>query len=161
MIKLRNVTLALAAAGAAMLLTGLARAETFSFTSTTEVTSQILIPMPTGVVDASTWFKGSSSGVFSKRGEVSSTFVCSSMTNPPNETFAAGTRCDVTEKDGSTFAIYAGCNFVNKERTESICLGGLIGKTGAYKDRAGTISWNQKQSGPSTGAATGAGVWNE
>ena len=161
MIKLRSIALTLAAAGAAMLLGGFAHAETFSFTSTSEVTSQVSIPLANGVMAGSAWIKGNSSRVSSKTGESTSTFVCASHTNRPSELYNLVNMCDVTEKDGGTFGILAGCNFLNKERTESNCIGGLFGKTGVYKDRRGTISWHIKQNAEGKAASTGAGVWNE
>lgn len=161
MTRLRTIPFTAAVACVALLFTGLAHAETFSFVSTSEITSQIAIPLPTGAVAAASWIKGSSTAVDSKRGELSNTFVCSGSTNPPTEAFHLATLCDVTGKDGDNFSIFAGCNFLNKERTESNCVGGLVGKAGAYKDRRGSITWNQKQTGEATSVSTGAGVWNE
>lgn len=161
MTRLASISMASAAAFVTMLFTGLAHAETFSFTTTSETISQIIIPLPRGGVAAASWIKGSSTGVDSKGTDVSGTYVCSGRTNPPNDTFHLGTLCDVTGKGGDAFSIYAGCSFLNKERTESSCVGGLVGKAGTYKDRKGTITWHGKQTAEKTGTSIGAGVWNE
>lgn len=155
--------LILAMAGLTTLMTGTANAETFSFTSSAEVTNQVMMTLPNGAVAGAVWVNGKSEATNSKRGKITSTFACGSSTNPPSDLFHTRQFCEVTEEDGSAFGIFSGCNFLNKERSEQNCVGGLVGKTGVYKDRRGTISWNNKSDAPGgkKSTAVGAGVWNE
>ncbi len=64
--------------------------------------------------------------------------------------------CDVSQGDMVTSSVLFGCNYINEEKTESNCVGGLIGKDGDYKGKSGTIAWH----GTADGAA-GAGHWND
>ena len=120
-----------------------------------------MMPTPGGGVMGSVWVSGSSKTKYSKGEKATNTFVCASNTNPPSELFHQQTFCDVADNDNDTFSIFGGCNFLNAERTESTCVGGLIGKTGAYAGRGGSITWHGKISDGATVEATGAGVWNE
>ena len=153
---LRKIIVGTMIAGGTMVLATVSHAESFSFTSTSKATNQISIPFPKRP-GGSRWIAGKTNVVDSKRGKLTNTFVCSSMSNAPSDLFDLRVHCDVTEKEGETFGIYGGCNYVNTERSVFNCVGGLIGKAGAYKGRVGSITWNQNREG----AASGAGVWNE
>lgn len=156
MYLLRKILVGTMIAGGTMVLATVSHAQSFSFTSTSKATNQISIPFPKRP-GGSKWIAGKSNIVDSERGKLGNTFVCSSMTNPPSDLFDLRVQCDVTEKEGETFAIYGGCNYVNTERSAMNCVGGLIGKAGAYKARRGSITWHQN----AEGSANGAGVWNE
>jgi len=84
------------------------------------------------------------------------TSKCVSMMQPPNgNIFAVHVACDVTRK-GAVYTIAAGCNFMNKEKTETSCVGGLKGKAGELEGRTGSITWHTKG-----GISKGTGQWHE
>jgi len=63
--------------------------------------------------------------------------------------------CDIVSKY-RTFSAPIVCNFVDKAGTETSCVGGLVGKTGAYAGRRGTLTLHGKGA-----AAKGTGQWLE
>ena len=87
MTKLGNISVALVTAGVAMLFATFAQAQTFTFESTSEVTSQIAVTLPNGVVVAAISVSGSSTGTDSSGDDASNTFVCSLLSEPPSERF--------------------------------------------------------------------------
>lgn len=85
---------------------------------------------------------------------VSSTFKCISMTQPGNDKiFDAHMMCDVTASDG-TFTSAWGCNTMGKD--QQACVGRLLGQTGAYANRYGSVTTHNK-----AGVGAGAGQWFE
>jgi hypothetical protein len=78
------------------------------------------------------------------------------MMQPPNANiFAVHVACDVT-REATVYTVAAGCNFMNKERTETSCVGGLKGKAGEFKGLTGSITWHTKG-----GISKGTGQWHE
>ena len=85
-----------------------------------------------------------------------SDWECVSMANPTNsKIFDAHMACDVVDKDGS-FSLVLGCQVINPEDGTASCVGGMKGKTGAYKDRYGNFSQISKGG---TGNGKGSGQW--
>lgn len=84
-----------------------------------------------------------------------SSFSCMSMTQPPNsQIFETHVVCDMTSPRGNASMVF-GCIPLNPEKTEMNCMGGMSGKSGSYKDRAGTITAHITPKGN-----TGTGQWN-
>jgi len=133
---------------------GAMAAETFTVTSTSEVTSTISVPTSDGGAAIAVASKGNAKIVNSDGSKANSTFVCQAQTRPPSEIFRQVGVCDVTDSDG-TFGILFGCNFTNKEMTAANCWGGMVGKSGSYEGRSGTMSW-----AGADGASSGTGQWN-
>lgn len=131
-------------------------ADTFTTSSTSEVTSAISLSMGDGSTVAAVSNKGSSKAAYADGSKTTSTFVCQAQTRPPHENFRTVGLCDVTDSSGDTFGILFGCNPTNQEETESNCWGGMVGKTGAYEGRSGTITWH----GAEDGKSNGSGQWN-
>jgi hypothetical protein len=78
---------------------------------------------------------------------------CISMTQPANaQVFNVHMMCDTADSDG-TYTSYWGCTILGP--TEHSCIGGMLGLTGAYAKRSGTITGHIKGT-----TATGTGQWN-
>jgi len=82
--------------------------------------------------------------------------VCVSMRQPPNnQIFDSHIACEVTVSDG-TFSAVFGCTLLDAKTNEMSCVGGLRGKSGAYKGKMGTITNYVKN-----GSSKGTGQWYE
>lgn len=82
------------------------------------------------------------------------TFKCISMTQPANDKiFDAHMMCDVADSDG-TFTSAWGCTMLAND--QQACVGRLLGQTGAYTKRSGSVTSQNK-----AGSVVGAGQWFE
>jgi hypothetical protein len=81
-------------------------------------------------------------------------FSCISMTQPANsQIFNAHMMCNISDASG-TYTSAWGCS--GQQATGMACVGRLMGQTGAYAGRMGTISGSGKGM-----AQTGAGQWDQ
>jgi hypothetical protein len=98
---------------------------------------------------------GTSNVTWADGKKTSDSYSCIALSQPPRDSvFMSHSICDASNSSGSYTAVW-GCNFMDKERTEMSCVGGLYGKTGAYAGRGGTITFHGKG-----GVGTGTGQWN-
>ena len=146
----------LCAAGAALMLSTTAVAESFSFTSTGEGTGGVSIPMANGATAGAGSSAGTTNWTWASGKKSTSTYVCYSMTDRAGELFALRGMCESTQDGEVVSSVMFGCNYLNEERTETNCVGGLIGRAGAFEGKTGTISWHGKD-----GTSNGAGHWND
>lgn len=84
--------------------------------------------------------------------KVTETYTCIGMTQPPRDSvFQFSTICDSTGPNGDASSVW-GCNFVKPDSNEISCVGGLVGKTGSYAGRRGTVTFHGVNgNGPGTG----------
>ena len=141
---------------AALCISTFASAESFSFTSTSEPTSGISVALPDGRTVGIGSNKGVSAITWASGATTENSFVCSTATQPESELFASTGVCEITDTDGSQGSIIFGCNPINEDGTETNCVGGLVGKSGIYEGRRGTIGWHGK-----VATSAGAGHWND
>ena len=126
--------------------------EIFTFTSTSEpgTTIEGTFRGTAGVAGA---VSGTSQGKFVESGEeLANTFDCVAMSQPPGGTFMSNVVCEVTGLTGA-YQVFAGCNVVGEE--EQSCVGGLVGVSGEYEGRRGSITWHAQGN-----ASKGTGIWH-
>lgn len=131
-------------------------AEKFTYESTGEVTGQVGIPGPGDAIIGGTSQSGTTNMVWASGKKESNGYSCISMTRPPSELFAVQGICNAKNKAGDEYGVLFGCNYTNAERTESNCVGGLTGMSGALAGKNGSISWHGSVAG-----ASGTGQWND
>jgi hypothetical protein len=135
---------------------GSANAQTFNFESKNDTPVVVGGIGPDAGSYIGTYVTGSGVSTYADGSKLKSKSKCVSMMQPPNGgIFAVHVACDVTG-EAAVFSVAAGCNFMNKEKTETSCVGGLKGKTGELKDRTGSITWHTKG-----GTSKGTGQWHE
>ena len=85
---------------------------------------------------------------------VTESYTCIGTTQPPRDSvFMFNSICDATGPNGD-YSVVWGCNFLNRERTNLSCVGGLVGKTGSYASRRGTVTYHGVD-----GKGSGTGQW--
>lgn len=131
-------------------------AEKFTFEASGEVTGQVGVPAPDGTVIGGSSLSGTTNIVWASGNKESNDYTCMSMSRPPSELFAIQGICNAKNAAGDEFGTLFGCNYTNEERTESNCVGGMTGMTGALAGKNGTMSWHGTPEGSS-----GSGQWND
>lgn len=152
--KVTKTIAALVAFGMAFALP--ASAETFSFTSSGEPTGGIEVPMPDGNNVTAGTSAGTTTWTWASGKSSTSTYVCHVMSQRPGEMFNVHGVCDSSEDGKISSSVLFGCNYTNAEKTQSNCVGGLIGRGGQFEGKSGTISWHGSPEG-----SVGAGQWTD
>ena len=133
-----------------------ANAQTFHFESKNDTPVMVGGLGPDGGNYVGSYVTGSGVTTNADSSKLKATTKCVSMMQPPNgNIFAVHVACDV-KREGAEYGIAAGCNFMNKEKTETSCVGGLKGKAGELEVRTGSITWHTKD-----GISKGTGQWHE
>ena len=151
---MHNLTrLALAAAALGLNATA-AQAQTVTFQTTQTSVVNTGAPVPGGAPIAGVYQTGTQVITSADGKKVTETFTCIGTTQPPRDAvFQFSSVCDSTGPNGDTSSVW-GCNFVSMERNEISCVGGVIGKTGAYTGRRGTMTYHGVN-----GSGSGTGQW--
>jgi hypothetical protein len=146
---------AIACLGAAAAFLGVASAE--SFTTSGKAT---MAPVQVGGMSAdgrpygANYWTGSTDAVWASGKKTKSTDTCISMSQPPNDSvFMIHVMCEVKDENGTFDAIF-GCSPLNRDATSLTCYGGLMGKTGAYQGKRGSMT-----SYGSAAGTKGSGQW--
>jgi hypothetical protein len=135
---------------------GSANAQTFNFESKSDAPVVVGGIGPDGGSYVGSYNTGNGVSTYADGSKLKSTSKCVSMMQPPNANiFAMHVACDVT-REATIYTVAAGCNFMNKEKTETSCVGGLKGKAGKLEGRTGSITWHTKG-----GISKGTGQWHE
>lgn len=133
-----------------------ANAEMFTFASTNDEMTEVGAMGPDGTPFGGSFWTGKGKTTQADGSKSDYTYTCVSVSQPPRDsTFQTLGSCDVTASDG-TFSVAMGCNWLDAERTGLGCVGGLMGKTGAYEGRRGAITNHA-----SGGKSKGTGQWYE
>jgi hypothetical protein len=156
--SLRNRAVSSAIAACALIGASAAHAQpaadTFVFTS--KANSQVLLGSDgTGTNPYSgAYFTGTTTGTMADSSTISAKYTCISMTQPPSgKIFDLHMLCDATDSTG-TYSAVMGCTIIDAATANLSCIGGLYGKTGAYKGRGGTLTNHALGD-----SATGTGQW--
>jgi hypothetical protein len=145
--------LALAAAALSLSATA-AQAQTFTYTTTQTKVVNTGTPVPGGAPIAGTYQTGTQVVTTADGKKVTESFTCIGTTQPPRDSvFQFSSVCDSTGPNGDTSSVW-GCNSVSTERNEISCVGGVIGKTGSYAGRRGTMTFHGVG-----GSGSGTGQW--
>lgn len=139
---------------AALAISSAASGQAFTYSSSASAPSMVVGGVaPDGRPFGAQAFSGTSETMMEGKA-VKNTFKCVTMTQPANDqVFAYHMMCDVAAPDG-TFTSAWGCSILGKE--ESSCIGRLLGQTGAYAKRGGSITGHSKGT-----MSVGAGQWNK
>jgi len=150
----RLTKLALAAA-ALSLTAAAAQAQTYTFQSTQTKMVATGGTEPDGTPFGGSFQTGTKVVTMAGGKSVSETWTCIGVTQPPRDSvFHMNAVCDSTGPSGDAATVW-GCNFINRERTEISCVGGIYGKTGAYAGKRGTVTFHGVN-----GTGSGTGQWN-
>lgn len=151
---------------AAVLLLGAssaaAKAETFTFSTTSTATNQIIAAVANDKPVVAAFATGSGQNVYASGKKTTDTFNCANWSATAGSIFQTYGACVYTELTGDQASIVIGCDFTNKAQTEADCWGGLTGTVGSVANKTGTISWHQKLGADGkSGTASGTGQWND
>lgn len=133
---------------------GTAHAGHFSFEAKNSDLTVIGGTGPSGTGYVGTHSSGTVKTIKADGSEVDGTWECVSMASPINsKIFDTHMACTVKNSDGN-FTLIQGCQMMNEDGSESSCVGGLQGKTGAYKGKDGNFSQYGKGD-----KVSGSGQW--
>lgn len=143
----------IAGALCALTICSAASAQTFTYKSTANPPAMTVGGVaPDGRPFGANGFSGTSEAMMNGKA-MSSSFKCIEMTQPANDQiFNAHMMCDVVAADG-TYTSAWGCTILGKD--EQSCVGRLLGQTGAYAKRSGSITGHAKGM-----MSTGTGQWD-
>lgn len=146
----------LALASAALSLTATAaQAQSFTFQATQAKAVATGSTAPDGTPFGGVYSTGTQVISMADGKKVTESYSCIGTTQPPRDAvFQFSTICDATGPNGDTSSVW-GCNFLNRERTEVACVGGVYGKSGSYAGKRGTVTWHGVN-----GSGSGTGQWN-
>lgn len=135
-----------------------ANAQMFTFTTKdNDGRKELGTTSPEGAPIMGAYWTGVGNTTWADGKKMKDSYSCVSTTQPPRDAvFAVHLICDSASTDG-TFSSTWGCNPLNAEGTEVGCVGGFIGKTGAYAGKRGSASFH----GKADGTGKGAGQWYE
>lgn len=148
---------------AALLADGPASAavEGFTFTGTSQVTAQVA-QTSSGRLITTTYTsinREMTSAADGKKSSLVGTCVLRSQRGMGGKIVATG-ECQLNDGIG-TFKTVVSCATMNAEATVSQCSGDLLGSSGKYQGRAGTMTWQSTQSADRrSDSASGSGQWN-
>jgi hypothetical protein len=147
--SLTKLALAAAALG---LSAGAAQAQTFTFQATQTSAVQTGTAFPDGGSIGGVYSTGTQVVTMADGTKVTETYSCIGTTQPPRDSvFQFSTVCNSTGPNGTTSSVW-GCNYVNRERNEVGCVGGIYGKSGAYAGKRGSMTFHGVNgTGPGTG----------
>lgn len=138
------------------LSTSVARAESFTYLSQGDAPTLIGGNTPEGVPYGGTFQTGKGATTWADGSKSNYSYKCVSTIQPPRDAiFMAHMACDVTAPDG-TFSVSFGCNPIAGKADEQGCVGGLLGKSGRYAGRRGSVTNHGKGT-----VSLGTGQWYE
>lgn len=141
-------------------MTGVANAETFSFTGKNANGDQIGGPGAGGkpvIAGASTF---SNDEVWASGKKMKSSGKCMAWSASPTSGFAVEGICTGSDDNGGFFVQFS-CIARGAKNAESDCWGGLTGTSGKYQGKMGTASWHGHQDADGKGSTSvGAGNWD-
>ncbi len=149
---MNNLTKLIVSAAALSLSVTAAQAQTFTFQAIQAKAVQTGAAVPGGTPVAGVMSTGTQHVTMADGKKVTETYTCIGSTQPPRDSvFQFSTVCDSTGPSGDASSVW-GCNWVKPESNEVSCVGGLIGKSGSYAGRRGTLTFHGVNgSGPGTG----------
>lgn len=152
---MNSLTKLILSAAALSLMATAAQAQTFTFQSTQTKAVATGSTAPDGTPFGGLFQTGTQVITMAGSKQVSETFTCIGSTQPPRDAvFQFSTVCDSTGPSGDASSVW-GCNFLNRERTEVACVGGIYGRSGSYAAKRGTVTWHGVN-----GSGSGTGQWN-
>lgn len=115
-------------------------AQSFTFESSGPPATTVGATAPDGSPFGGSWLTGSGSTSWSDGAKAKYDYKCVAMTQPPRDTiFHSHMICDVAASDGNFSATF-GCNPIAKDGSTMGCVGGLMGKTGRYAGKRGSVT---------------------
>ena len=139
-----------------------AHAESFTATTTSTITSSNTFQAGMGTPVRSVALSVTGQTVWAGGGTTTNKGTCMLWTAPPGSIFQTNGVCNYTESNGDTASLLAGCDYTNKDMTESNCWAGLTASAGPHAGKTGTISWHAKPSADGkSGTSQNVGQWND
>ncbi len=133
---------------------GTAQAQNFTFQSTANPGTTVGGPDMSGYLAAGATWTGTSTVTWADGKKSVDKYTCVSTTQPHHaKIFDMHTICDGTGPDG-VYSSTWGCNWTSKDKAYTGCVGGLVGRTGVYAGRGGTITFMGR-----SGTGSGTGTW--
>lgn len=139
---------------AALAISSAASGQSFTYTSSATPPSMVVGGVaPDGKPFGAQAFSGTSETMMEGK-TIKNSFKCVTMTQPANDqVFNYHMMCDVAAPDG-TFTSAWGCSVLGPQ--ESSCIGRMLGQTGAYAKRGGSVTGHSKGT-----MSSGTGQWNK
>lgn len=146
---------------ASLLFAGVASAETFTFTGSSQPGMQIAAPGPGGKPIVGVTVKIETNIVWASGTKEKSTGDCVGWTAPPGTAATNQGVCNSTGGNGDKSALFFTCIATNDKGTESDCWGRVVYTSGKSAGKSSTVSWHGKGSADGKGGtAVGAGNMN-
>lgn len=131
-----------------------AQAQNFTFEAAANAPTVIGGPDMRGNPVVGAYWTGNSTVTWADGKKSVDPYSCISTTQPVNDKiFDTHVVCDAKGADG-TYSSTWGCQFTTPDRLSMGCVGGLIGRTGRYAGRGGTITFMGRN-----GNGGGTGTW--
>lgn len=139
--------------------TAIASAESFTFTSTGQVTNQVGATGPMGRPVGTTISTIESKVTWASGKKTTAKGTCGTWSAPPGGGITNNGACTLADEDGAFSAFFA-CASLDEKNTMANCWGQLSGTSGAYQGKSGTVSWRATQSADGkSNSAIGSGQW--
>lgn len=138
------------------------RAESFTFTGENTVTSRIEFAMPGGGGVQAVNSTGKATATYADGRTDASTSACAVQSRPPEDEFDSTGACEMTDSAGDKFGTTFACNVTSAEKRTVACWGIMVGISGKYQGRSGTVTWTGAGSEDrTTSTASGGGSWQD
>lgn len=133
----------------------IAHAGTSTYTTTGGAMTRVGTETPDGGMFGGSLQVGTSVQTMADGSKSDESWTCIGVSQPPHDKiFDQHVACDVTSAAGD-YSIIFGCDNISKDGKQG-CVGGLYGKTGAYKGKGGATTWAGKD-----GTGVGTAQWND
>jgi hypothetical protein len=151
--KLHNIIVASAIVA---LSSTAAQAENFTYLSQGDAPTVVGGMTPEGMPYGGSYVTGKGTTTWADGSKATYTYKCVATVQPPRDAiFVSHMACDATASDGS-FSVAFGCNPIAGKADQQGCVGGLVGKTGRYAGKRGSVTNHGKGS-----VSLGTGQWYE
>ena len=133
---------------------GTAQAQNFTFEATANPATTVGGPDRAGNLAVGATWTGKSTVTWADGKKSVDNYTCVSTTQPHHgKIFDMHTICDGTGSNGLYSSTW-GCNWTSKDKASMGCVGGLVGRTGMYAGKGGTITFMGR-----SGTGAGTGTW--
>lgn len=144
------------AAAVTALSTTAAQAESFTYQSQGDAPTVVGGTTPEGIPFGGSYVTGNGATSWADGTKSKYSYKCVSTVQPPRDAiFMVHMACDVTAADG-TFSATFGCNPIAGKADQQGCVGGMLGKSGRYAGRRGSVTNHGKGT-----VSLGTGQWYE
>jgi len=137
-----------------------AHADSFTFTGTAQITSEVGGPVAGGKPVGAAFSSGGTSVKYASGKTSTSKSQCASWSATAGSAFTSQGIC-MADEGASQFSVAFSCQAMDAAGAVSDCWGRLTGMTGTYANKTGMASWRGIRSADKKSiVSTGTGSWN-